>query len=111
MNRVLGRRVLSGKSVFKLNRGARIFLGHKTIMCFEQGEAIDYNETFFLIVKPMSYQPIFAFSAACDDEMVQKGHKTAFLHGDIGEEYYTESSPGRIDGTRHVCKPKNDSTA
>ena len=111
MDRVLGRRVLSGKSISKLDRGAsRIFLRYRAIKWFEPGQAIDYNETLVSIVKPRSHQTTFAFRAVYDHETVQKGDQTAFLQGDIGEQYYTENPPGRIDGTGHVCKPKNHST-
>ena len=67
------RRVLRGKWVYKLKRGpTREILQHKArwvVRGFEQEEGIDYNETFALVVKPMSYKALFAIAATLDLEI------------------------------------------
>lgn len=77
----LGRGYLAASRFPNLTEGARAYF--PDTKSFEQGPAIDHNETLVSIVKPMSYQPIFAFSAVYDHEMAQKGDQTAFLQGDV----------------------------
>jgi transposase InsO family protein len=102
------KRILSGKWVYKLKRGASgELLRYKArwvVRGFEQTEGIDYNETFASVVKPMSYKAIFAIAAALDLELEQMDVKTAFLYGDIDGDVYMEQPPEFDDGTRMVCK-------
>ena len=55
---------------------------------FQQKESIDYAETFASVVKLMSYKPIFANTAAKNDEVYQIDVKTAFWYGLIEGEVY-----------------------
>ena len=103
-----GRRVLSGKWVYKLKRGPDgsvvRYKARWVVRGFEQQEGIDYQETFASVVKPMSYKAIFAIAAALDLELEQMDVKTAFLYGDIEEEVYVEQPPEFEDGSPRVCK-------
>jgi hypothetical protein len=71
---------------------------------FTQEEGIDYNETFALVVKPMSYKALFAIAAALDLEIKQMDVKTAFLYGHVDHEIYVEQPHYLTDGTSKVCK-------
>jgi hypothetical protein len=70
---------------------------------FEQQEGIDYNETFASVIKPMTYEAIFAIAAALDLELEQMDVKTAFLYGKI-DEIYVGQPEGFDDGTGRVWK-------
>lgn len=65
---------------------------------------MDYNETFALVVKPMSYKALFAIGAALGLEIEQMDVKTAFLHSDIDYEIYVEQPYYMTDSTPKVCK-------
>lgn len=101
-------RVLQGKWVWKLKRGAQgQVIRHKARYVIRgdmQQEGIDFYETFASVVKPMSYKAIFAIAAAQDWEIEQMDIKTAFLYGDIDVPIYTEQPEGCNDGTGRVCR-------
>ena len=96
--KILGRKVLSGKWVYKLKTGANgevlRYKARWVVRGFEQQEGVDYNETFASVVKPMSYKLIFALAAALDLELEQMDVQTAFLYGEVDEEIYVEQPPG-----------------
>ena len=102
------RKVLGGKWVYKLKRGADgeilRFKARWVVRGFEQEYGIDYHETFASVVKPMSYKALFAIAAALDLEIHQMDVKTAFLYGKVDEEIYVEQPTGLEDGTERVCK-------
>jgi hypothetical protein len=102
------RRVLSGKWIFKLKRGARgEIVRYKcrwVVRGFTQEEGVDYDETFASVVKPMSYKALFAIAAALDLEIEQMDVKTAFLYGEVDHEIYVEQPHHTTDGTSRVCK-------
>jgi hypothetical protein len=102
------RRILSGKWVFKLKQGPHSeVIHHKcrwVVRGFTQEEGIDYNETFALVVKPMSYKALFAIAAALDLEIEQMDVKTAFLYGYIDHKIYIKQPHHMSDGTSKVCK-------
>lgn len=67
-------RTLSAKWVFKLKRGkdgeitrykAR-YKAKRVVKGYSQTQGVDYNETFASVVKPQSYETIFALAAAQD---------------------------------------------
>ena len=105
-----GRRILRGKWVFKLKRGAAgEILRYKARWVargFEQQEGVDFYETFASVVKPMSYKAIFAIAAAHDLEIEQMDVKTAFLYGDVEEEIYMQQPKGMEDARYAdlICK-------
>jgi hypothetical protein len=102
------RRVLRGKWVYKLKRGAKNeILRYKArwvVKGFEQKEGLDYNETFATVVKPMIYKALFAIAVALDLEVQQMDVVTAFLYGTIDKEIYVEQPTGLDDGTACVCR-------
>ena len=104
----IGRKILSGRWVYKLKTGPNgEVLRHKArwvVRGFEQTEGIDYDETFASVVKPMSYKAIFAIAAALDLELEQMDVKTAFLYGYMQEDVYVEQPPEFDDGSGRVCK-------
>lgn len=108
VERPIDKRILSGKWIYKLKRGANgevlRYKARWVVRGFEQTEGIDYNETFASVVKPMSYKALFAIAAALDLELEQMDVKTAFLYGDIDGEVYVEQPPEFDDGTGLVCK-------
>jgi hypothetical protein len=92
------RESLSGKWVFKINRGAGgEILRYKArwvVRGFEQRAGLDFHKTFASMVKPMSYKAIFAYAAAYDWEIEQMDVKTAFLYGEINTEIWIELPSG-----------------
>lgn len=105
----IGRKRLKGKWVFKLKRGPNgEILRYKArwvVKGFLQKEGIDYNETFALVVKLMSYKALFAIAAALDLELHQMDVKTAFLYGLVEEDIYVEQPPGLSNQTdNRWCK-------
>lgn len=104
------RKVLRGKWVYRLKRGALgEILRYKArwVVCgFEQLEGLDYHETFASVVKPMTYKALFAIAAANDWEIEQMDVKTAFLYGNIEEDIYVEQPDHFDDNSTRVCKLK-----
>jgi hypothetical protein len=102
------RRILRGKWVFKVKRGADgaviKYKARWVVKGFEQEEGVDYNETFASVVKPMSYKALFAIAAALDWEIEQMDVKTAFLYGSVKEDIYVEQPTGFADDSGKVCK-------
>ena len=52
---------------------------------FEQHYGLDYNETFALVVKLMSYKAIFLLAAIYDWKLEHMDIKTTFFHREINE--------------------------
>jgi hypothetical protein len=110
VDRLKDRVVLTGKWVYKHKRGPNgEILRYKSrwvVRGFEQREGLDYNETFALVVKPMSYKLRFAIAAAYDLEIEQMNIKTAFLYGNIDTEVYVEQPQGleAVGQKTKVCK-------
>lgn len=104
------RKVLRGRWVFRLKRGALgEILRYKTrwvVRGFEQLEGLDYHETFASVVKPMTYKALFAIATANDWEIEQMDVKTAFLYGKIDEDIYVEQPDHFDDNSKRVCKLK-----
>nr|GEV65679.1 retrovirus-related Pol polyprotein from transposon TNT 1-94 [Tanacetum cinerariifolium] len=75
---------------------------------FDQGEGIDVNEVFFLVVRHTSIRVLLSIVALQDLELEQLDVKTAFLHGHLEEEIYVEQPEGfKVPGKEdHVCRLK-----
>jgi hypothetical protein len=73
---------------------------------FEQQEGFNYNKTFAVVVKLISYKLLFAIVVANDLKIEQMDVKTAFLYGNINTKIYIEQPKGiRAIGELHkVCK-------
>lgn len=110
VDRPKDRKVLQGKWVWKLKRGAfNQITRHKARYVIRgdmQLEGLDFYETFASVVKPMSYKAIFAIAAAQDWELEQMDVKTAFLYGEVDAEIYMDQPEGCNDGSGRVCKLK-----
>jgi hypothetical protein len=63
---------------------------------FSQVEGIDYNETFSLVAKMNFIHLVLALYASHKWEVHQMDAKSAFLHGDLQEEIYTEQLPSYV---------------
>jgi hypothetical protein len=61
---------------------------------FSQKEGIDYEETFYLVVKYTSIRTIIALAAKMKWKLHQMDVKTTFLNGVIEEEVYIEQTKG-----------------
>ncbi|KAL0413194.1 UNVERIFIED_CONTAM: Retrovirus-related Pol polyprotein from transposon TNT 1-94 [Sesamum radiatum] len=61
---------------------------------YTQRESIDYEETFYPVVKFASVRLILAIIAHLDLELFQMDVKTAFLNGELDEEIYMDQPEG-----------------
>jgi hypothetical protein len=71
---------------------------------FTQEEGINYNETFALVVKLISYNTLFIITAALDLEIKQIDVKTAFLYRYVDHKIYIKQPHHLTDSTSKVCK-------
>ena len=55
---------------------------------YTQKEGIDYDETFFLIVRLASIRLILAIATSLDLELHQMDGKTTFFNGGLKEKIY-----------------------
>lgn len=70
---------------------------------FKQEEDFDYHKTFATVVKPMSYNTLFAIASALDLEIEQLDIRAAFLYWAIDEEIFVEQPTGQDDDKNRVC--------
>ncbi|GMH04123.1 hypothetical protein Nepgr_005962 [Nepenthes gracilis] len=61
---------------------------------FGQRKGVDFDEIFAPVVKMSSVRVVLGLAAALDLEIEQLNVRTAFLHGDLGEEIYMEQPEG-----------------
>ena len=75
---------------------------------YAQKEGIDYNEIFSPVVQHSFLRILLALVAQFNLELAQLDVKTAFLHGDLGEEIYMVQPIGfYIVGQQHLaCRLK-----
>lgn len=101
-----GRRVLSGKWVFKLKKDQQgRIVKHKArwvVRGFEQKNGVDLQETFATVVKATTFRVLFALVAIHDWELHQMDVKGAFLYGEIQEDVYVQQPEG-FDLGQGVC--------
>jgi hypothetical protein len=98
--------------VYKHKRGAKNeVIQHKSryvIQGFKQQKGLDYNKTFALVVKLISYKLLFALTAAYNLKIEQIDVKTAFLYSEINVDIYMEQPKRFCNKERpdQVCKLK-----
>jgi hypothetical protein len=74
---------------------------------FSQVEGIDYNETFSPVAKMNSIRLALSLAASHKWEVHQMDVKSAFLHGDLQEEFYMEQPPSYVhNDSSLVCRLK-----
>ena len=74
---------------------------------YNQGENIDYSETFSLVAKFVTVRSFIAIAAAKGCSITRLDVNNAFLHGDLDEEIFMTLPPGfKGQGTlpNQVCK-------
>ena len=69
-----------------------------------QRDGMDYQETFAVVVKPLSCKAIFAIAAASDWDLERMGVKTAFLWGKIEQLTFVEQPTGLEKRGDYVCR-------
>ncbi|GAA0156232.1 transmembrane signal receptor [Lithospermum erythrorhizon] len=110
VNRSPGQRVLRNRWVFKLKLGdgnsSPRYKARLVVKGFEQKHGIDYEEIFSPVVKMTSIRVVLGLVAYFDLEIEQLDVKTAFLHGNLDEDIFTEQSEGfKIKGKEDmICK-------
>lgn len=72
---------------------------------FTQLQGLDYDETFSLIVKPVTIRMILNLTLPQAWPLKQLDVSNTFLHGDLQEPVFLTQPPGFEDPTRpnHVC--------
>ena len=75
---------------------------------FSQKEGIDYSERFSPVVKMTSIRVLLSIVTVEDLHLEQLDVKTAFLHGDLDEEFYMAQPKGfEVKGKEYmVCHLK-----
>ena len=64
---------------------------------FSQAEGIDYEETFASVARIEPIRMFLAFVAHSNFKVYQMDVKSAFLNGELDEEFYVEQPPGFED--------------
>lgn len=79
------------------------------VKSYSQKKAIDYEETFYPVVRFASIRLILAIVSHLDLELFQMDVKTAFLNGELDEEIYMDQPIGfEVKGKEHkVCRLKH----
>jgi len=104
------RRAIGNKWVLRIKRKAdRIierFIAHLVVKGYTQQESINYEETFFPIVRIASIRLILAIVAHMDLELHQMDVKATFLCGELEEKIYMELPVGFVKKGQEakVCK-------
>jgi hypothetical protein len=78
---------------------------------FSRTHSINFNETFMLVMKFVSFHTLLSFGVALDFEIHQMGIKYAFLNGDLDKSIYMTQLDGFevVDHKDFVLKLKNKS--
>jgi hypothetical protein len=73
---------------------------------FSQEQAIDFDKTFSLVVKPATVRVVLSIAFSHKWETRQLDVKNAFLHGKRAKVIYSRQPTGFIDSTRpeHGCR-------
>ncbi|GLI60767.1 hypothetical protein VaNZ11_002999 [Volvox africanus] len=105
----MGARKIGLKWVFKIKRDAdgnvERYKARLVAKGFTQKEGVDFGEVFTPVWKYASFRALLAVTADRDLELHQLDIKTAFLHGELVEEVYTEQPPSyQLGGPNVVCK-------
>ncbi|KAL2228761.1 UNVERIFIED_CONTAM: Retrovirus-related Pol polyprotein from transposon TNT 1-94 [Sesamum indicum] len=73
---------------------------------FQQRYGIDFTDVFTPVVKLTTIRLVLSMVAAENLELQQMDVKTAFLHGDLGEEIYMVQPKGYNGDDQQVCRLK-----
>lgn len=99
--------IIKNRWVYKIKKDTNIrIIRYKARLVAKgnnQKEGIDYTETFSPVVRFASIRVILTMDAN-KNLILKQFDITAFLHGEIKEEIYTEQPKGFEDGTGRVCK-------
>ena len=106
----LHQRAIWNRWVYKIKQQADgsidKFKAHSVAKSFEQESGVDYSKTFITVIKPSTIRIILALAMHFDWPIKQLDVSSAFLHGTLLEEVYTEQPQGFVDGDKpnFVCK-------
>ena len=102
------RKVLGSRWVYKRKIGtSRKVLKYKArfvVKGFSQIYGLDFDETYALVVKALSYRLLFALQARYKWFCYQLDIKTAFLNGELDHEIYVEPPEGFSQGKDKVLR-------
>lgn len=108
VNRPTDQHVLSTRWVLrrKLGPDGQIakYKARHVVRGYEQIYGIDFDETFASVVKQPSYRMLFALQAQFGWVCHQMDVKTAFLHGEVEEDIFTEPPDGFPENPGKVLK-------
>uniref|UniRef100_A0A2N9J182 Integrase catalytic domain-containing protein n=1 Tax=Fagus sylvatica TaxID=28930 RepID=A0A2N9J182_FAGSY len=106
----IGKNIVGCKWVFKLKRNSdgsiSRYKARLVAKGFHQQYGIDFEETFSLVVKPLTVRLILALAVTYNWPLRQLDVRNAFLHGVLKEEVYMMQPPGYVASNQpqHVCK-------
>ena len=106
-----GKMALNNKWVYRLktkNNSQQWYKAKLVVKGFGQKKCVDFEEIFSLVVKISSIRVVLGLAASLNLEIEQLDVKTTFLHGNFGEEIYTEEPEGFNVKSKEelVCKLK-----
>jgi hypothetical protein len=71
---------------------------------FHQQYGVDFDETFSLVVKPLTVRLILSLATSLNQPLRQLDVKNTFLHGTLKEEVYMAQPPGYINSYLQITK-------
>ena len=106
-----GKKALQNKWVYRVKEehdGKKRYKARLVVKGFQQKEGIDYTEIFSPVLKLTTIRLVLSIVAAENLHLEQLDVKTAFLHGDLEEDYYMKQPKGfQVSGKENlVCKLK-----
>jgi hypothetical protein len=89
---LVGSNIITGKWIFKHKFNSdgtpEWYKAHWVLRGFTQRPAIDYDETFSLVVKPATVRTVLSLAVSHSWPIHQLGVKNVFLHGTLLETVY-----------------------
>jgi hypothetical protein len=92
-NILINRRCIKNKWIFKVKRNG-IFQARLVACGYSQVPGIDFSESFVPVLNDVSFRIMLISKLVWDITSTVVDIETAFLHGDLDEEVYTEVSKG-----------------
>ena len=96
--RPTGKNVIGTKLIFKnkVNEQGEVIRNKSRLVCkgYSQIEGLDYDETFVPVARMEAIRMFLAFACYHDFKVYQMDVKSAFLNGDLEEEFYIEQPEG-----------------